>query len=260
MWLPGGRVCEAARSQKAIERSLCVDRGVQRGMTSSLSRRPASPADAVYEQLRSLIYRGDLQPNERLVEVDLAARLRVGRAVVRTALVRLGQDGIVVLTPNRGARVKMVSETEAVEIVQARAVLEALASRQAAENATARELAGLRRTLDRMGRKLRENDLLGYSEGNAALHAGIIAASRHETAARLITGLRGQMVRFQYRTILVPGRPTESYAEHTAIVEAIAVRDADAAETAMRQHLRGVEQTLSRTAVFGTRLTDSRVS
>ncbi|WP_051167517.1 GntR family transcriptional regulator [Actinoplanes sp. N902-109] len=205
-------------------------------------------ADAVYERLRSLIYGGELQPNERLVEVDLAARLRVGRAVVRTALVRLGQDGIVVLTPNRGARVKLVSETEAVEIVQARAVLEALAARQAAVHATARELAGLRRTLDRMGQKLRDNDLLGYSEGNAALHAGIIAASRHETAARLITGLRGQMVRFQFRTIMVPGRPAESYAEHTAVVEAIAARDPDAAEAAMRHHLRGVEQTLSSTA------------
>ncbi|BCJ50676.1 GntR family transcriptional regulator [Actinoplanes sp. NBRC 14428] len=215
-------------------------------MTSSI-RRPATTADSAYEQLRSLIHRGELQPNERLVEADLAERLQVSRAVVRTALVRLGQDGVVVLTPHRGARVRMVTESEAVEIVQARAVLEALTARQAAVHATAREIAGLRRTLARMRRKLDENDLLGYSEGNAALHAGIIAASRHETAARLIAGLRGQMVRFQFRTILVPGRPPESLAEHTAIVEAIGARDADAAESTMRHHLRGVEHTLSRT-------------
>ncbi|WP_067500264.1 GntR family transcriptional regulator [Actinoplanes sp. TFC3] len=205
------------------------------------------PADAAYEQLRSLIFRGELQPNERLVEVDLAARLRVGRAVVRTALVRLGQDGIVVLTPHRGARVKLVSEAEAVEIVQTRAVLEALTSRQAAVQATTREIDGLRRTLERMSARLAAGDLLGYSEGNAALHAGIIAASRHQTAARLISGLRAQMVRFQFRTILVPGRPPESYQEHSAIVEAIAAHDPDAAEAAMRHHLRGVERTLSRT-------------
>ena len=229
-------------------------------MTTSLPRHPAPPADAVYEELRSLIHRGELHANERLVEADLAARLGVGRAVVRTALVRLGQDGIVVLTPNRGARVKLVSETEAAEILQARAVLEGLTARQAAVHATARDVAGLRRTLERMGRKLHENDLLGYSEGNAALHAGIIAASRHETAARLITGLRGQMVRFQFRTVLVPGRPAQSYAEHTAIVEAIAAHDPDAADAAMRHHLRGVEQTLSKTAVFQTRIADPPVS
>lgn len=187
-------------------------------------------------------------PNERLIEVELASRLQVSRAVVRTVLVRLGQDGLVVLTPNRGAHVRLVTEAEAAEILQARAVLEALAARQAALNATAREIASIRRVLDRMARKLEQDDLLGYSEGNAKLHAAIIAAARHETAARLIAGLRAQLVRFQYRTILVPGRPAQSFEEHTAIVDAIAGRDPDSAEAAMRRHLGHVESTLARTA------------
>ncbi|MFY1690335.1 GntR family transcriptional regulator [Plantactinospora sp. WMMB782] len=211
-------------------------------------RVPARSADEAYDQLRQEIYRGELMPNERLIEIELATRLQVSRAVVRTVLVRLGQDGLVVLTPNRGAHVRLVSEEEAVEILQVRAVLEALTARQAARNATAREIAGIRRQLARMARKLDADDLLGYSEGNAALHAAIIAAARHETASRLITGLRAQLVRFQYRTILVPGRPARSLAEHTAIVEAIAARDPDAAEAAMRHHLGYVESTLARTA------------
>ncbi|MEN3611674.1 GntR family transcriptional regulator [Plantactinospora sp. ZYX-F-223] len=211
-------------------------------------RGPARSAEEAYDQLRQEIYRGELMPNERLIEVELATRLQVSRAVVRTVLVRLGQDGLVVLTPNRGAHVRLVTEEEAVEILQVRAVLEALTARQAALHATAREIAGIRRILDRMARKLDSDDLLGYSEGNAKLHAAIIAAARHETAARLITGLRAQLVRFQYRTILVPGRPNRSFEEHTAIVEAIAARDPDAAEAAMRQHLGHVESTLARTA------------
>ncbi|MFI5937516.1 GntR family transcriptional regulator [Actinoplanes sp. NPDC051494] len=214
-------------------------------MTSPIRR--AVGADTAYDRLRKLIYTGELQPNERLVETELADRLGATRAVVRTALVKLGHDGIVVLTPNRGARVRMVSQEEAVEILQARAVLEALAARQAAVRATGREIAGIRRTLARMNEKFAQDDLVGYSEGNAALHAGIIAAARHETAARLIIGLRAQMIRFQYRTILVPGRPPASLAEHTAIVDAISDRDPDAAELAMRRHLGQVEQTLSRT-------------
>jgi DNA-binding GntR family transcriptional regulator len=59
----------------------------------------------------------------------------------------------------------------------------------------------------------------------------------HGTAARLISSLRSQLVRFQYRTILLPGRSERSFAEHTAIVEAIAAGDAPAAEAAMRTHL-----------------------
>jgi DNA-binding GntR family transcriptional regulator len=200
-----------------------------------------------------MIHRAELMPNERLVEADLAERLQVSRAVVRTVLVRLGQDGVVVLTPNRGARVRMISESEAIEILQARGVLEAFTAGEAAVRATAREISTIRRLLATMGRRLKENDLLGYSESNAALHAAIIAAARHETAARLIQGLRGQMVRFQFRTVLVPGRPTESYAEHTAVVEAIAARDREGAEKAMRHHLSRVEGTLSKTTGAASR-------
>jgi DNA-binding GntR family transcriptional regulator len=154
---------------------------------------------------------------------------------------------MVVLIPNRGARVRMVTEAEAVEILQARAVLEGLAAGAAARRATGRELTSIRRILADMDRKLAQDDLLGYSESNAALHAAIIKASRHETAARLIKGLRAQMVRFQFRTILVPGRPAQSFAEHLAIVDAIAARDPETAENAMRRHLSHVEGTLSYT-------------
>jgi DNA-binding GntR family transcriptional regulator len=215
------------------------------------SPRPA--ADIAYEQLRQAILTGELMPNERLVEVVLADRLQVSRAVVRTVLVRLGQDGLVIQTPNRGAHVRLVTEAEAIEILQARAVLEGLAARQAALEATAQEVASLRRVLGQMTRKLEEEDLLGYSDHNAELHAAIIAAARHETAARLIAGLRAQLVRYQFRTILVPGRAARSLAEHAAIVEAIADGDPDAAESAMRRHLGSVETNLASTATMSGR-------
>ncbi|GAA2502889.1 GntR family transcriptional regulator [Winogradskya humida] len=205
-----------------------------------------SPADDAFERLRSQIFSGQLMPNERLVEADLAESLQASRANVRTALIRLGQDGLVTLIPNRGARVRVVTDAEAVEILQTRAFLEALTAREAAVKATAREITKVRRILEGMGQRLAEGDLLGYSEGNATLHAAIIEAARHETAARLIAGLRAHLVRFQFRTILVPGRAANSYAEHTAIVEAIAARDPDAAENAMRTHLGQVEGTLSK--------------
>ncbi|MEU8331132.1 GntR family transcriptional regulator [Micromonospora sp. NPDC048839] len=211
-------------------------------------RRPAGiSAEEAYEHLRQAIHSGELGPNERLVEATLADRLQVTRGVVRTALIRLTQDGLVVRTPNRGAHVRMFTEAEAVEILQVRAALEALTARQAALNATDQEIAAIRRQLDQMTLKLKQNDLLGYSEGNAKLHAAIIAAARHETAAQLIAGLRAQLVRFQFRTILVAGRPPESLAEHTAIVAAIADRDPDAAEVAMRQHLLSVVSALDKT-------------
>jgi len=76
------------------------------------------------------------------------------------------------------------------------------------------------------------------------LHAAIVRIAGHRTAARLVSTLNSQIVRFQYRTILQPGRPERSLAEHGAIVEAIAAGDGDAAEAAMRAHLLSVAQAL----------------
>ena len=72
---------------------------------------------------------------------------------------------------------------------------------------------------------------------NADLHATLLELSGHATAVRLIHTLNAQTVRYQYRTILIPGRPAASVAEHTAIVEAVVAGRADEAEAAMRQHL-----------------------
>jgi DNA-binding GntR family transcriptional regulator len=206
--------------------------------------RPEPAGDAVYRTLREDIVAGRRMPNERLVEADLAAALNVGRAAVRSCLVRLEQDGLVVREPNRGARVRMVSEAEATEILQTRAVLEGLVAREAAGRATPEDLAGMRAILADMATRIDNDDLLGYSEANARLHAAIIATAQHHTAARLIAGLRAQVVRFQYRTILVPGRSRESLREHTRIVDAIAAADPDRAEAAMRAHLSHVAGTL----------------
>ncbi|MCW2983289.1 MAG: transcriptional regulator, GntR family [Conexibacter sp.] len=204
----------------------------------------ATPPPDAYALLRAEILSGELQPSERLVEADLTARLGVGRAAVRTALARLTQEGLVEHERNRGARVRLVDEHEAAEILEARMVLEGLAARHAATRATPGDVAALRAILADMGERLDAGDLLGASDRNAVLHARLMAIADHATVARLVAGLRGQLVRFQYRTILVPGRSDRSLAEHTAIVDAVAAGDADAAEAAMRAHLGQVAHAL----------------
>lgn len=197
-----------------------------------------------YEELRQAIVSGDLLPGERLLEEELSSQLGLGRAAVRMALVRLEHDGLVERERNRGARVRRVSEREAVEILDARAALEGLAARHAAVNASEHDVESLRAIVEEM-RQLRERgDLLGVSDANARLHGRILEISRHETAKHLSQLLISQIVRFQYRTVLLPGRAEGSFAEHTEIVEAIAAREPDAAERAMRRHLSRVAEAL----------------
>jgi DNA-binding GntR family transcriptional regulator len=140
--------------------------------------------------------------------------------------------------------VRLVAVPEAVEILQARAALEGLAARAAAANATDADVAELRAILAEMRRLLDAGDLLKASDTNAILHRRLLEIGGHATANRLIDGLRSQLVRFTYRTILVPGRSERSFAEHTAIIDAVAAHDGAAAEEAMRTHLSHVADAL----------------
>src|SRR5262245_33911319 len=194
-------------------------------------------ADDSYERLYQAILRGEFQPNERLIEMDLAQQYNVGRAAIRTALARLEQEGLVEREPNRGARVRAISEDEAVEIFEARAVLEGLVARSVALQAGEQEIVELRAIAAQMQERFEDNDFLGMSELNSQLHAKLQQITNNRTVARLLERLQAHQVRYQYRTIFVPGRAAHSLAEHRAIIDAIAAHDPDAAEAAMRTHL-----------------------
>lgn len=197
-----------------------------------------------YDNLRDAIVRGDIAPNSRLVEADLTSTFQMSRGAVRNALIRLEEEGLVVRERHRGARVRHVSDAEAVEILQARAALEGLTARQAAERIDDEGAERLLACLMLHRALLEGGDLLGASDANADLHATIIELSGHGTAKRLIRTLSSQTVRYQFRTILIPGRSAASADEHTAIVEAVVAGNADEAERAMRQHLFNVAEAL----------------
>lgn len=199
-----------------------------------------------YIRLRDDIRHGVLMPNQHLVEMDLASSLGAGRAAVRTALARLEQEGLVERERYRGARVRLISEEQAIEIIETRIALEGIAARHAAERGTKEERAELKAVIERMEMHYRTGDLLSYSEGNSKLHALLIKMARHSTVAKVLDTMNTQSVRFQYRTILAQGRPEHSLAEHQAIVDAVMRRDPDEADRAMRRHLTGVLSTLRR--------------
>jgi DNA-binding GntR family transcriptional regulator len=203
-----------------------------------MARRP-SPASAsdVTLRLREAITRGSLMPNERLIEADLAGLYRVNRAHVRTALAMLDQEGLVVREKNRGARVRAISDAEALEIAETRLALEALVARQAATRATAADRKALRAIEQDMRAAVAARDYGRFSQCNAALHREIQRVADNATAARILDTLKSHLVRLQYRVILLPGRPQSSLAEHRAVVDAICKSDGGAAEAAMRRHL-----------------------
>ena len=198
----------------------------------------------VVAAIREAIVRGDFVPNQRLVEADLSAQFEASRASVRSALLELTNEGLVERVQNRGARVRAVSLEEAVEISEVRMVLEGLCAAKAAELATEDDRRELRKIGARMRDAVATGDVFGYSDLNRRLHALILTISGQATAQTVLGRLRGQSVRHQFRLALHPGRPTASLPQHLEIIDAVCDADPDAAEAAMRKHLRSVVDAL----------------
>jgi DNA-binding GntR family transcriptional regulator len=210
-------------------------------------------AAPVADRLRDDILEGTFPPGERLIELQLADRYRVGRAAIRAALVELDAEGLVQREANRGAAVRRISVAEAVEITQARAVLEGLIARLAAERATEGERDELRDLLAEMTEAVEQEDKLTYSKLNRELHGALRRIARHRVADDLVANLRNRAAHHQFRLALMPGRAAESLIQHRAIVEAVTAGDAPAAEAAMHVHLASVTEVLRQWEAFDTR-------
>jgi DNA-binding GntR family transcriptional regulator len=203
-------------------------------------REGAAATQLALSALRTALFEGDLSPGQRLVEGELAATYGVSRASVRAALIALTADGLVERIPNRGARVRIVSVTEAVAITECRMVLEGLCAAKAAERVTDGELEVLGALGEQLQRAVADGDPMKYSALNRELHRLVREYAQQPVAAGLLDRLNGQIVRHQFRLALRAGRPQVSLPQHLAIIDAITRRDPAAAEAAARAHLASV--------------------
>ncbi|WP_016905903.1 GntR family transcriptional regulator [Streptomyces xiaopingdaonensis] len=197
--------------------------------------------------IRARLSAGEMAPGQRLVEQELSETFGTTRSAVREALQDLAAEGLVELIPRRGARVRVISVEEAVQITECRAALESLCARRAAASAGDADRAELRAIGEQMSRAVADGDLDAYSALNRRLHDTVARASGQEVATSLLDRLNGQTVRFQFRLALRPGRPAQSLPQHLAIIEAVVTGDGAAAEAAARAHVDSVVAELAAT-------------
>jgi DNA-binding GntR family transcriptional regulator len=201
---------------------------------------------ALLTALRADLASGAYHPRERLVEADLVARYGTTRAAVRDALIQLTTEGIVERLPNRGARVRAMNLTEAIEIAEVRRLLECLCARRAAEQASADEVEAFSELARNLHAAAVSGTVSEYLTLNARFHAAIHTMARHTTAQAILEQFQHRPIdRFfpqEFRT----SPPAASVAEHQRIAQAIAARDPEAAEKAMYEHLTNLVALLKR--------------
>lgn len=192
--------------------------------------------EIVIERVRSAILSGELFPGERLVEDRLAHELNVSRHPVREALRTLQLEGLVEISPRRGATVSRITPREAVESFQVLAVLDGLAARLAAIHRDESTLAALESVMERA----RVADLEALTRLNREFHGIVAEAGKNRHLAEIMAPLRD---RIQWvHAAVARRRPELSWAEHEEIFSAIKRQDAAAAEAIASSHIEAARE------------------
>lgn len=190
----------------------------------------------VCNQLRELILREDVLPNERLVESAYAERFGTNRNVVRRALVMLEHEGLVVIERNKGAHVRRISAAEAIEITEVRGALETLLVRHAAERATPADKAQLQASLRTAQDTLARGTAIEVGAAARRVREEIWRISAHATGRRIMLTLNSQLIRIWFHAILQPGRPARILDDIERVVAAVAANQATDAVAAIQDY------------------------
>ncbi len=193
----------------------------------------AAPRDA-HGLILDAIDAGAYRPGDRLVESELAERFGVSRTPVREALQRLETQGLLA-RDGRSLIVASLDHDQMAELYVVRGALEGLAARLAARHAAEEEVAVLR-ALCQEDRALL-GDPQALARANRRFHHQIHLASHNRFLVQQLGLVHRSMALMAETSLAAEGRGPHALAEHEAIVAAIAARDGDAAEAALRAHI-----------------------
>jgi DNA-binding GntR family transcriptional regulator len=192
----------------------------------------------VQEEVIRRIKVGELNSGEKLNEAELADTLRISRSPVREAFSALEEAGLVKLEKNRGAFVREISATEAVELYQVRAALDDTTGRLLAPVITEDQLGELRQSMDELEGSTAQG-LNAYFPLNIAFHDRIVEMAGNVTLLQMYRQIVDRMHLLRRRGFERAGGSGASHAEHRIIVDALASRDPARAAEAMRGHVSG---------------------
>jgi DNA-binding GntR family transcriptional regulator len=192
----------------------------------------------VYDHLRTEIFEGRLEPGAELIEVALAEQLGVSRGPLREAIGRLAAEGLVTVSPRRGAVVRSLSKEEFLELYQVREALERMAVQLAVPRLTEARVKELAALNEMMNASAAREDIQGFFEANVAFHARLLEASGNTKLQELYRQLLGQLGRYRLRSLTLRGNLQRSVSEHAAILRAAKRGDADRAAQLMAEHIR----------------------
>ena len=204
------------------------------------SERDLSAADLAYGGIIDLVLNSELRPGERTSVNLLAARLDIGRTPVKEAITRLQTEGLLSVAGRSGTMVNRIDRQQTQQLFALRRALEDFAADGAVENATAKDIAEIRKCLQKLGRS---NTTAEFVRANVEFHSLIVGSAANPFLVRFFSQLQIQLQIVTY--LLHRGFDKKAadarHREHETILKALEKRDAKALKNALRTHVMTTE-------------------
>ncbi|HVX81426.1 MAG TPA: GntR family transcriptional regulator [Devosiaceae bacterium] len=207
------------------------------------ARRPGAGA-TIYERIRDDIVQGRLAPNARLKTSELAHAYGTSTNPVREALQQLRGEGFVVITPNRGARVRAMDDAFVRDVLEIEMLLEPHFTRWFVEIATDEDIA----RLEALQQRIEEtgfDDTVRYSELDTQFHRVFYDRHYNQHALDLWWRHRDVLGALSRHTRFARWREEAIIGEHRALIEAVRRHDVEGAAKIVEAHVRGSGQHLA---------------
>jgi DNA-binding GntR family transcriptional regulator len=198
----------------------------------------ASLHNEAVSRLRDMITDGRLEPGSKISEKDLCELFGISRTPLREALKVLATEGLVVLLPQRGARVAQLSGKDMADLFEVMGELEGLAGELACAKITDEAVNEIRARHHEMLAHYTRGDRTAYFAANQAIHEAIIAAAENSVLTMLYDSLRGRLRPARFMANLSRERWDQAVREHTEILEALTRRDGVRLRGLLQEHLR----------------------
>jgi DNA-binding GntR family transcriptional regulator len=203
--------------------------------------RKQSLRDKAYLSIREDITSGKLKPNDILLEIELANKLKMSRTPIREAFLRLENDGLVKIYPQKGAIVSKLDLEDIIQLSQTRAALEGMAARLACRSMQMDKLCEIEHLLKNIGIFSDLRDVEYAYKYCDMLHELILETAGNKVIIKYVDNLMIQFCRIKLKAREAPHRAEQNLAEHLRIVDALKRRDPDLVEREMRNHIINVQ-------------------
>lgn len=196
-------------------------------------------APQVVESLRAAIVSLELAPGLALDRTELAQQFGVSQTPVRDALMRLSEEGLVVIRAQYTTQVSRIDVPAAREAHYLRRAVEIEIARQLAQAPDEAVIAGLRTQLSLQAEFAERKDFTGFISADKEFHRQMYAAAGLPRLWAVVVKMSGHVDRLRLLHSPFTGKTASIMDGHQAILAAIEAGDVDAAQQAVREHLSG---------------------